>query len=558
VELNNSFGSFNTWKHNVIVHSGLLNQRFKFSGRLSKITSDGFIDRAFSDLKSFYASGVYLTKKGSLTANVFSGQERTYQAWYGVPEAVLREGNRRFNSQTYDNEIDNYQQDHYQLIYKTGLGQGWHLQTALHYTRGRGYFEQYRPDDRLSRYNLPDVVVGNQVIGRSDLIRRRWLDNHFFGGTWQLDYKSPAQVAGQAKWELQWGGALNQYQGKHFGEVIWARFASTGNIRHRYYDNDATKTDFNAFAKANYQLAPGLFAFADLQVRRVRYQFLGFDNLLRNVGQEASLGFFNPKVGGRYVRGNHEWYASYSVGNREPNRDDYTQSSPQSRPQPETLRNLEVGYAGAVGKSSFGANVFYMNYRNQLVLTGQVNDTGGYIRQNIGQSYRAGLELQAAVRLASPLRWEANATLSQNKIRAFREFLDDYDNGGQVATDFANTDLAFSPAVIAGSQLTWSAWRGGSLALLTKYVGRQYLDNTQNLANSLDPYLTNDLRLTQTFAPRFFREVGLSLLVNNIFNEMYESNGYNFGYLSGGQRVYENFYFPQAGTNFLVQLTLRW
>lgn len=557
VETNNTFGSFNTWKHNVIAHSGLLNQRFKFSGRLSKVSSDGFIDRSFSDLKSFYVSGVYLTKKGTLTANVFSGQERTYQAWYGVPEAVLREGNRRFNSQTYDNETDNYQQDHYQLIHKTALGQGWHLQSALHYTRGRGYFEQYREADRLSRYNLPNVVLGNQTISRSDLIRRRWLDNHFFGGTWQLEYRSPGQLAGRPIWDFQFGGAANQYQGKHFGEVIWARFASTGNIRHRYYDNDATKTDFNSFVKLNYQPLPGLFAFADLQVRRVNYTFLGFDNLLRNVDQAVTLAFFNPKFGVRYVRGNHEVYGSYSIGNREPNRDDYTQSSPQSRPQAESLQNLELGYAAAWGQATFGANVFYMNYRNQLVVTGQVNDTGGYIRQNIAQSCRTGIEVQGAIKLTDRIRWEANATLSQNKIRAFREFLDDYDNGGQVSTDYANTDLAFSPAVVAGSQLSWQVWRGGSLALLSKYVGRQYLDNTQQRANSLNPYFTNDLRLNCTFSPKIFREVGVNLLVNNIFSTLYESNGYNFGYVSGGQRIYENFYFPQAGSHFLLQLSLK-
>jgi iron complex outermembrane recepter protein len=557
VELNQSFGSFNTWKHNLIVNSGLLGGRFKVSGRLSKLTSDGFIGRAFSDLKSFYLSGVYLTKKGSLTANVFSGKEVTYQAWYGVPEAILREGNRRFNSQTYDNEVDNYQQDHYQLLYKTALGARWQLNAALHYTRGRGFFEQFRANDELARYGLAPVQVGGTTLERTDLVRRRWLDNHFFGGTWQLGYRGPQTRAGQPVLDVQWGGAANQYQGRHFGEVIWARFASNGNIRHRYYDNDAVKNDFNTFLKVTWQPAPQLFAFVDWQVRRVGYEFLGFDNLLRNVTQTAGATFFNPKLGARYVRGQHEWYASYSVGHREPNRDDFTQSSPASRPRAEQLQNLELGYALGGAWLTLGANLFYMHYRDQLVLTGQVNDTGGYIRQNMGRSYRAGLELQGALRLGARVRWQGNATVSRNKISEFREFLDDFDNGGQIATDYQGTDLAFSPNVVAASQWQYTPVPRLSLALLSKYVGRQYLDNTQNLANSLEPYFTNDLRVSYTLAPKPLREVGLSLLVNNLLNAQYESNGYNFGYISGGQRVYENFYFPQAGTHFLAQITVK-
>lgn len=556
-EITNGFGSFNTWRHNVTVHSGLINGRFKMTGRLSKISSDGFIDRAFSDLKSFYLSGMYLTGKGSLTANIWSGKEQTYQAWYGVPEEELRKGNRRFNSQTYDNETDNYQQDHYQLIWQTDIGRGWSWKSTLHYTRGRGYYEQYRPDDRLSRYLIAPVQIGNQTITRSDLIRRRWLDNHFYGITWQLNYQSPELRADAPVLDFQFGGAANRYQGKHFGEVIWARFAGNSNIRHRYYDNDAVKDDINAYARATYQLADGLFAFGDLQLRGINYDFLGYDNRLENVTQNAKLLFFNPKTGVRYVRGASEWYASYAVGHREPNRRDFTESSPSSRPRPEQLHNVEAGYSGSVGNWAFNANIFYMYYKDQLVLTGSVNDVGAYIRQNIPDSYRAGIEFVAAWQINKQWKWEGNAAFSRNKIRAFTEFLDDYDNGGQRAIEHRNTDIAFSPAVVAASQLHFNPTRDLQISLLTKYVSRQYLDNTQQLSRSLDPFFTNDLRLDYTLYPKFCSEIGLNLLVNNIFNHLYESNGYTFGYISGGQPVYENFYFPQAGTNFLAQVRLR-
>ncbi len=556
-EITNGYGSFNTWRHNVVFHSGVINNRFKMMGRLSKITSDGFIDRAFSDLKSFYLSGVYLTEKGSITANVWSGKEQTYQAWYGVPEEELRKGNRRFNSQTYDNETDNYQQDHYQLIWQTAVGSGWNWKSTLHYTRGRGYFEQYRDNDRLSRYQIAPVQIGNQTITRSDLIRRRWLDNHFYGLTWQLSYQSPQLRADAPVLDFQFGGAANRYLGKHFGEVIWARFAGNSNIRHRYYDNDAVKDDINAYARANYQLADGLFVFGDLQLRRINYDFLGYDNRLENVTQNANLLFFNPKAGVRYLIGSSEWYASYAVGHREPNRRDYTESSPASRPRPEQLHNIEAGYSGSVGNWAFNANLFYMYYKDQLVLTGSVNDVGGYIRQNIPDSYRAGIELVAAWQINKKLKWEGNAAFSRNKIRAFTEFLDDYDNGGQVSIEHKNTDIAFSPAVVAASQLHFAPAKYLQISLLTKYVSRQYLDNTQQLSRSLDAFFTNDLRMSYAIRPKFCSEIGLGLLVNNVFNHLYENNGYTFGYVSGGQPTYENFYFPQAGTNFLAQVSVK-
>lgn len=550
VEINNAYGSFNTWKHNAIFHTGKIGN-FRMMGRLSKISSDGFIDRAFSDLKSFYLSGVYDLKKGSLTANVFSGQERTYQAWNGVPEEILQQGNRTYNELTYENEIDNYQQDHYQLIYNQNITSNWKLNTALHYTRGRGYFEQYKAEEKLSKYGLENVKIGNETITKTDLIRRRWLDNDFYGWTYNLSYKD-------AKLDFQLGGALNRYEGKHFGEVIWAKFASNGAIRHRYYDNDATKTDFNTFAKANYGFTENLFGFVDLQVRKVNYSFLGFDNEQRNVTQSANYTFFNPKFGTRYLLDNHEFYASYAIGNREPNRDDFTQSTPQSRPKNETLQNIEIGYSAGFSKLSFSVNYYYMNYKNQLVLTGQINDVGGYIRSNIDKSYRTGIELVGGWQISDKIKWEANMTLSRNKIANSVEFLDNYDTGEQEKVSYSNADIAFSPSVIAGSSLNFNLFKDFNVALLSKYVGKQYLDNTQSESRKLNPYFTNDIRLSYNFSiPKVAKNIGFSVLLNNIFNTLYESNGYTFGYISESQTIRQNYYYPQAGFNFLTQLSLR-
>ncbi|MCU0393967.1 MAG: TonB-dependent receptor [Thermoflexibacter sp.] len=562
-EINNAYGSFNTWKHNAIFNTGKIGN-FRMMGRLSKITSDGFIDRAFSDLKSFYLSGVYDFKKGSLTANIFSGKERTYQAWNGVPEEILKSGNRTYNELTYENEIDNYQQDHYQLIYNQNIGSRWKLNTALHYTKGRGYFEQYRAEDKLANYGLEPVKIGNETITTSDLIRRRWLDNDFYGWAYFLNYKSEKFnfVNGFPNFDFQLGGAWNKYDGKHFGEVIWAKFASNSNIRQRYYDNDASKTDFNTFAKANYQFVPNLFAFLDLQVRTVGYTFLGFDNQQRNVTQNANFTFFNPKFGARYLiygyRKEHDFFASYSVGNKEPNRDDFTQSTPQSRPKHETLQNLEVGYSGDFSGVTIELNYYYMNYKNQLVLTGQINDVGAYIRSNIDKSYRTGIELVGGWQITNKVKWEANMTLSRNKIQNFNEFLDNYDTGNQEKIAHQNTDIAFSPSVIAGSSLNFNVFREFNIALLSKYVGKQYLDNTQNESRKLNPYFTNDIRLSYNFnVPKVAKSVGISVLLNNIFNTLYESNGYTFGYISENQTIRQNYFYPQAGFNFLTQLSLR-
>jgi iron complex outermembrane recepter protein len=582
-EINNSYGSFNTWKHTAMLGTGLLKGKFTLDGRISRITSDGFIDRASSELKSFYVSGAYWGKKSMLRLNVFSGSERTYQAWNGVPEArlqddiagmqafILRNGlgesdaqnllntnSRTYNFYTYDNQVDNYQQDHYQFFYTLEINQQWNLNTALHYTRGRGYFEEYRPNDDLATYNIPAVVIDNQTISQSDLIRRRWLDNHFLGGVYALNYVGN-------RWQLTWGGGWNRYLGGHFGEVIWARFASSSQIRQRYYDNEAQKNDFNTYFKASYSFNTKITGFIDLQFRQVSYHFVGkaIDALgARDVAQTANLNFFNPKFGLSYqLNPTNNLYASWSVGHREPNRDDFTQSTAQSRPQAERLYDLEVGYRLNRQKIALQANYFWMNYRNQLVLTGEVNDVGAYIRSNIDQSYRMGLELEIKYKITPQLDWNGNLTLSRNKIQNFKEFVDAYDANfefiGQETKTFQNRDIAFSPNWVAGSQLEYRVGKRWSFALLSKYVSKQYLDNTQTETRRLDAFMTQDIRLIYQVKPKFLEQFQVSFLLNNILNEKYESNGYTFGYLVDNQRVVENFYYPQAGTNFLLALGIR-
>lgn len=550
-ETNATVGSFNTRKINAIFGTGLIKNKFVVDARLSKITSDGYIDRGASDLKSFYVSGGYYGTRSFVRLNVFSGKEITYQSWEGVPESLLRT-NRTFNVYTYPNQVDDYQQDHYQLISSHQLGNQWQLNATLHYTKGRGFYEQFKEDDKLSKYALENVEIGTKIIKKSDIIRRRWLDNDFYGAVWSLDYE------GTGKLKTSFGGGWNRYEGKHFGEVIWAQFASTGNIRHRYYDNDASKTDLNVYGKTFYQINQQLNVFADVQVRSVNYTFLGFDNTLKNVDQTASLTFFNPKFGLTYdLNTDASLYASYSIGNKEPNRNDYTESSPRSRPRAEHLADLEIGYKLKKKRVSAGIGGYLMNYRDQLVQTGQLNDVGASTRVNVPESYRAGVELEVSLAISKKLRWAANATFSRNKIQNFTEYLDNFDTGGQEVRQFSQTDIAFSPNMIASSQFVLAAHKAVELVFFSKYVGAQFMDNTSNDARKLNAFFVNDVRATWSLHPKWVNNITFSLLVNNILNRLYEPNGYTFSYVSEGKTTTENFYYPQAGTNFLAAVRLK-
>jgi iron complex outermembrane receptor protein len=580
-ETSNSFGSFNTIKNNVSFGSGLLNKHFAIEGRLSRIKSDGYIDRGTSDLKSYYLSAGYVDSKTSIRFNAFSGKEITYQSWYGTPEArfkndaqgmqdfidrnylddkaaanLLNSG-RTYNFYTYDNQVDNYQQDHYQLINSRTLGKDWIANLSFHYTKGRGYFEEYREEDALSVYSIAPVIVGQDTFSTSDIIRRRWLDNDFYGATFNIQGSVNKQL------KLIIGVATNKYEGGHFGEVIWARTAGSSDIRIRYYDNTANKTDANAFVKGEYSLLNDkLVLFGDLQARNVQYNFIGVNDDGTAAPQDDELLFFNPKVGVTYLLDKHQSvYGSYSIGNKEPNRDDYTQSGVKSRPRHENLQDVEVGYNYQSQKYIAKINFYHMQYKDQLVLTGQVNDVGNYTRTNIENSYRTGIEIEGAVKINKALSIDVNTTISENKIKSFTEFTDIYDEFfnyvGQQENTFKNTIIGFSPTVISAARISFKAFSNLEFQLIGKYVGSQYLDNTTNGNRKLDAYTTCDFRVSYTIKQKVFKEITINGMLNNFLSENYASNGYSFGYIVDQTRIQENFVYPQALVNGLVQVTVK-
>jgi iron complex outermembrane recepter protein len=549
-ELNNTFGSYQTLKNTINAGTGLINNKFSFDGRLSRIKSDGYIDRGSSMLKSYFLSGAYYGKKDLIRVNVFSGSEKTYQAWNGVPENLLKT-NRTFNGFTYDDQTDNYTQDHYQFLYSHTFSDKFSANTALHYTYGRGYFEEFKEDQKLENYGINPAIVGASTIDRSDLIRRRWLDNNFYGLTYSLNYNPSKELI------FTLGGAYNEYDGDHFGEVIRGQFVPIGNTISPYYKGNGFKKDFNTYAKADFELGK-LKLFADLQYRSVSYRVNGTDKNRMNLDQEDLLHFFNPKFGLSYTLNSmNNVYASVAVANKEPNRDDYINSTPANRPLSENLLDIEAGYRLGGSRINAGINAYGMIYRNQLVLTGKVNDVGEYIRQNVEDSHRYGIEADTRLQINNKLAWTVTASISDNKIKKFTEYVDDYDNGGQIVNNYKNTDLAFSPNFIGSGELSWQAHKKTEIALLSKYVGKQYLDNTSNSQRSLDAFFVNDLRLRYNTSFKGVKNIGITLMVNNVFSELYEANGYTFSYLYGGDFTTENFYYPQAPRNFLLALGLK-
>lgn len=577
-ELDNAYGSFNTLRNTVKAGTGLINNRFTVDARLSRISSDGYVDRGASNLKSYYLSGAWIGKKSLIRANVFGGKEVTYQAWYGTPESVIKgdvdgmnayadrnglteeqrqnllTSGRRYNFYTYDNQTDNYQQDHYQLHFTHTFTSKLNLNVSGHYTRGKGYYEEYRAGDDFSTYGFTPVVLGGDTVTTTDLVRRRWLDNHFYGGVFSLNYDNLKGL------KVTWGGGANVYDGTHFGEVIWARFASASEINDRYYNNTSYKVDMNSYLKATYRIKRAT-VYGDLQVRNIDYSYLGVDyvnNVLRDVEQTVNYTFFNPKAGFMFdFNEKNNAYLSVSVANREPVRDDFRSSTPDRRPRPETLYNLETGYRRKSRKFFANANLFMMYYKDQLILTGQINDVGGYTRTNAKESYRAGAELEAGYMIIRNLSVTGNLTLSQNKVVDFNEYVDDYDNGGQAVINHKNTDIAFSPNLIASAGISYEPLKGLTLNLLSKYVGKQFLDNTSNENRKMNAYYLTNLSVNYTIKDVVFREIQIGVLANNIFNHLYENNGYTFSYIAGGQTTTENFYYPQAGANFLLRLTLK-
>ena len=575
-EVNSTYGSFDTWKNTIKVGTGLINNRFSFDGRLSRISSDGYVDRGSSLLKSYFLSGAYHGNKDLLRLNVFAGTEKTYQSWNGIPEsrltndvagmqayidrnalnaedaANLLNSGRTYNSFLYNNQTDNYTQSHYQLLYARQFSDQFSFNGALHYTQGAGYYEEYRVSNKLSDYGLNPVVIGGSTITRTDLIRRRWLDNDFYGVTYAFNYVPEKNL------NFTLGGAYNEYKGAHFGQIIWAQYASNGNIDRHYYDNDGFKTDFNTYGKINYSPVEALSLFADLQYRRVYYDIAGTENKLNTLAINETLNFFNPKFGATYfINTQSNLYASFSIANKEPNRNDYTDAPVGVSPKPERLNDVELGYRFKNQQLNIGANAYGMFYKNQLVETGKINDTGGNFRQNVDNSYRLGIELDGSYIISKSFVLNANAALSRNKIKNFTEYYDDYDNGGQVVNNYTLTNISFSPSAVLFGELVYKPASGFAIALQSKYVSKQYLDNTQNNDRTINGYWVSNARLGYDFKLAGIKNINLGLLVNNLFDKKYESNGYTYGYLSGGSRTTENFYYPQAGTNFLLSLNVK-
>ena len=550
LELNSTAGSFHSFKNTLIFNSGIFKKKFSFDGRLSSIRSDGYIDRATTRLQSFYTSAAYVTDKNSLRLNIFSGKEKTYQAWYGIDENTLKT-NRTFNSagtekagEPYANETDNYTQTHYQLFYNQQLNKWWKGNVALFLTKGAGYYEQYKNDQLLAEYGLPDYNNGGNSITETDLVRRLWLDNKFYGSIFSLQYN-------HLQSQVIIGGGVNQYDGKHFGEVISAEQQAAVPKNFRYYNTNAEKTDYALYLKWTEKIAKHWETFLDVQVRAVDYSINGFRaNPEIKVGERYR--FFNPKAGITWSDKNMQAYVSYGRAAKEPNRDDFENNSDQLA-KPEKLNDFEAGLENKNSRLSWGINLYYMQYKDQLVLTGKINDVGAYTRTNIPDSYRAGIELSGGMKIYKWLSASANITLSKNKVINFTEYIDDYDNGGQQTQRYESTDIAFSPSCISAYAINLLPIKNVEINFMGKYVSRQYLDNTSQTSRSLGSFYVQDVKLNYTLQ----KAALLFLQVNNLFSKKYEPNGYTFSYIAGGEQTTENFYFPMAPIYWTLGINIK-
>ena len=534
-EISNSYGSFNTRKHTVKFSTGLMNDHFELAGRVSNLSSNGYIERASSDLKSYFLQGTYVGKTTLIKAMVFGGNEKTYQSWNGIDYETLQK-DRTYNpsgyfvdesgqTRFYDNETDNYQQDHYQLHWNEKVSDKWNTNLAFHYTKGKGYYENYKEDADFADYGL--LPVSN--VATTDLIRQKWLDNDFYGTTFSANYIND-------KLDFIIGGGYNKYEGDHFGKVIWARYASQSELGDRYYEDYASKTDGNIFAKVNYQVTKKISFFGDLQLRNVHYQANSYDTGLVN----DNFNFFNPKAGLNFeINDKNKLYISYARANREPNRTDYEGGNVK----PEKLNDFELGWRYSSDKSRLNINWYYMRYQDQLVLTGALNDVGDPIRTNVGESYRLGLEVDLSFQLSEKWNIRPNFTLSENKNI-------DFVNGATLE-NLGNTTIAFSPSVIGGNILAFKPIQSVQIAWLSKFVGNQYMNNIDSKESKLPDYFVNDFNITYELNPKsIFKSIIFTGLVNNFLDKKYVSNGADYG----GGYVY---YYPQAGINFLAGLTLK-
>ena len=581
-ETSHTYGSFNTRKHNIAIGSGI-NKNMYAEARVSKVMSDGYIDRATSDLSSYFTEIGYISNNTQIKAMVFGGKEITYQSWYGTPKAVVdgdKEGiqdfidrniyylsddqienllndGRTYNHYTYDNQVDNYEQTHYQLHFTHQFNKNITANLSGNYTGGKGYYEQFKDGEEVEDY-FPMHPNGNE---EGDVIRRKWLDNDFYAVVYSFNYKKEAL-------NIDLGGSYTKYDGDHFGKIIWDSFSVAVPIRSNYYFSEGNKEDISTYLKANYTYNKWI-AFADIQFRDVKYKSKGVSSDLFAINVNEKFHFFNPKVGLTYKIDNYNHaYASFSVANREPNRSDLVNNT--IHPKPENLQDFEFGYK-LKNKDYYAiANFYFMNYKDQLVLTGELDNTDDAARQNVAKSYRAGIELSGGIKLTNSLKLDANITLSQNKIEKFDYIVYDeqYDVNWNtvsyepVITQYEDTDISFSPNIIATSSINYEPIKDLNFGFISKYVGKQYLDNTQSDSKSMDAYFVNNLSASYKLHPKWVKEIQFNVLVNNLFSKEYVSNGYTYSYYYRSQNSNDNaitevFYYPQATINFLTGITLK-
>jgi len=558
-EITNGVGSFGTLRHTLKFSTGLLNDHIEIAGRLGKIQSDGYIDRAQSDLKSYFLQGVYQDENTLIKALTFGGHEVTYQSWFGVDPFTL-ENDRTYNfageiyddngtlTGYYENQEDNYKQDHFQLHWNQSYANNWSSSIGLNYTYGRGFYEEYNNEASLAELRLNDVSLGGATQSTTDQISRKWLDNDFYVLTANLQYQGE-----KSQWVF--GGLYSLYDGDHFGNLIWARFASNAQPNHRFYENKGEKKEASFFGKLTHSLTDQLTAYVDLQYRHIAYTALGTVNELGTINIDDQFNFFNPKLGLTYrIDESTQTYFSYAKAQREPNRSDYENGTPK----PEVLNDFEAGIRQQTQQLKWSANIYYMRYKDQLVLTGELDDVGAPIRQNIGDSYRFGIELEGSIALSSQWLWQPNLTVSQNKNLDFK-----FERDGQLR-NLGDTAISYSPNLIGGSNLIFAPSTQFQVGLLSKYVGEQYLGNIDALLSKLSSYFINDLNIQWQLGPRdWVKAIDLSLLVNNLFDVSFISNGYFYTYddtwsVAGQTTTIEGVgYYPQAGTNWLLGATFR-
>jgi iron complex outermembrane recepter protein len=575
-DVNNSYGSFNTWKNTIKVGSGLIDNHFTIDARLSRETSDGYIQRASSDLNSFALSGAYITNKSSLRFNVFSGKEKTYQAWNGVPDYLI-DSIRNYNGlgtekpgTPYANQTDNYQQDHYQLFFNHTINQQWSFNTAVFMTYGRGYYQEYHGvayeetnnydsfTTSYAYYGLPNPVYGTDTVTNTDLVRQLWLDNHFYGQVLSFLYKKKND-------EVTIGGSWTRYSGTHYGDVTWMQNGGLPNDNYEYYNHPDLKTDENIYAKWQHKLSVNWSTFADVQYRQVYHRIDGFEGLavtdtLNKLNITRTFNFVNPKAGVTYTKNGWQAYFSYSRSNKEPLYTDFVIADTISNPVAETLNDFELGIERKKDIYNWGATLYYMQYDNQLIATGSLNSVGASTTINVPKSYRLGIELQGNAKVNSWFNVTANATFSQNKIKLFTESIDEYNASykliGEQLKQHSNPDIAFSPDIIVGGTLNFIPVKNGLISLISKYVSRQYMDNTSNVTRSVDPYFTENIRLSYALKNMLVKETDIILQINNLFSAKYNSSGYTYSDIESGTPVTYNNYYPMAPINYMVGVNI--